>query len=143
MKHEEERKKRQELSDERLEAMLRSSAAEDMPRPPVVNTYRLEREKARRQDGRQLWLTAAAVWISMLLTAALAAAGKPYLSAYGQILLQNPRIAKAYVYLKMIPMVYGRELLTAALVLLSLCMAGYILCGVLLMKERSRPVTLR
>lgn len=140
---------KQPLSDERLDALLAcmseegAAETEESLKPPVINLYRLEREKERRRSDAQLKLTAAAVSISVLLTTVITAVLLKLLSANTQQLLQIPAIAKAYMEIRWFWLIYGREIGVITLTGFALMVLGYLLCAVLLIKNRDKILAFR
>lgn len=135
---------KQPLSDERLDALLASlreegaAETEENIKPPVINLYRLEREKERRRSDAQLKLTAAAVSVSVLLTTIITTVLLKLLWANTGQILQIPAIAKAYGEIRWFFLIYGREIGAIALTFFTLTVLGYLLCAVLLVRNRDK-----
>lgn len=140
---------KQTVSDEHLDALLASmreegaAETEDTIKPPVINPYRLEREKERRRSDRQLKLTAAAVSVSVLLTTILTTVLLKLLSANSGQLLKIPAVAKVYFSIRWFFLIYGRQISAIALTLFALMVLGYLLCAVLLVKNRDEILAFR
>lgn len=139
---------KQTLSDERLDVLLAcmsqdSGGEEEALQPPVINLYRLEREKERRRSDRQLKITAAAASISVLLTTIITAILLNTLSAHSRQILQIPAVSKAYWHFRWFLLIYGRETGAAAMTIFALIVLGYLFCAVLLVKNRDKILKLR
>ncbi len=132
----------EKISDERLEQLLssmhRENGEEENLRPPVINTYRMECERARRQSDLQLRITAAAAAISVLLTTIIIAVSFNMLSAHSKEIMMIPEISNAYINLMYFVSLYGREIGAVCTMVAVFIVSGYILCAVLLFKNRDK-----
>lgn len=137
-----------QISDERLDALLESMRAEgaveeEALQPPVMNPYRLEREKERRRSDRQLKLTAAAISVSILLTSVISAVLLHMLSAHSGQILAIPAISKAYWDFRCFLLIYVPEAGAAVMTIFTLIVLGYLLCAVLLVKNKDKILKLQ
>lgn len=132
----------EKISDAQLEQLLSSihseNGEEENLRPPVINIYRLEREKERRRSDFQLKITAAAAAISVLLTTIILAVWLNLLSAHSKEIMMIPEISNAYLNLMYFVSLYGREIGVVCITAAVFVVLGYILCAVLLVKNRNK-----
>lgn len=137
----------EKISDERLDELLSSmnceNDADENLRPPVINIYRLDRERERRQSDLQLKITAAAAAISALLTTIILALSLNMLSVHSKEIMRIPAISNAYFNLRYFVLFYGREIGAVCIAAAVLIVSGYILCAVLLVKNRDKISILR
>lgn len=142
------RKEHQTVSDEHLQRLLAFMTEEgnrdseyqtQLPSPPVINLYRLECEKARRDSDRQLKITAAATVISVLLTTLIIALSLRYVSAHLTELLHLPAAAQFLQVWSRYGQGVGMLLMTAA----AFTAVGSLICAVLMVRHKDQLTFLR
>lgn len=132
------------ISDERLDEMLKSMNSEKSEnsdenlRPPVINEYRLEKERLRRQKRTQAIAVSIVVAISTIVT-----------TVCGLILLEiySPQIDRfmdefsrsaAYKNIENFMRIYGNGIGIAFVIMLVLLVICYSLGAVLLVKNKDK-----
>ena len=133
-----------ESLEQRLSAMTQegirdASQEEELPAPPIVNLYRLEREAERRRDDRALKLTAAAAVISVLLMTLTVTAAAVWTTAHGEEIRRLPTVARMLGFWQD----YGRELTAGLTAAAAMTLLGSLVCAVLLIKHRDMLPFLR
>ena len=88
------------LLDARLNALREEAAETAALRPPVINPFRLEAEKARRAERRQAAWLARAAFLSVLLTTLLLAAAVWVYSPQWLPLVQSPGARHLWHYVR-------------------------------------------
>lgn len=133
------------ISDEALDALLAGLAetGDETSAPPVVNLYRLEKEKERRRSDRQLRMTAAAAVASMLLSLAAFLLLLREMALYRNEILRLPAVAELLEQWRVFESAYGEGIGAALAVAAAAALAGYVLCAALLLKNRDRIPLLR
>ncbi len=132
------------MTDERLEELLMAMNSEKSEnsgnnlKPPVINVYRLEKERLRRQKRTQVIVVSIVVVISMIVT-----------TVCGFILLKiySPQIDKfmdefsqsaAYENIEKFIRIYGAGIGIALVLMLVLLVICYSLGTVLLVKNKDK-----
>lgn len=138
---------RSEAAEEKLDLLLAAmaeegqrekAAPESVPAPPVVNLYRLSREKERRESDRQLLMTAAAAVVSMLLTIVAAAVLLRLATAHRSEIVRLPEVAAFLHRSSAFRAAYGQQTAIAVAAGALLLMAGCVIGGVLLIRRRAQ-----
>ncbi len=137
-------KKQIDITDERLDEMLRSMSSEKSEnsvenlRPPVINEYRLEKERLRRQKRTQAAVVAVIAAISVIVTAVgsfiLAKLYSPQMTKF----MHQFRRSEAYEQMAKFIESYGDEMNIAFLSMLVLLAICYALGAVLLVKNKDK-----
>ena len=138
---------RSEAAEERLNRLLAAMAEEgqrekdvpeSIPVPPVVNLYRLSREKERRESDRQLRMAAAAAVVSVLLTIVAVAVLLRLTLAHRDVIVRLPEVAAFLHRGGAFWAAYGQQTVTAVAAGTLLLVTGCVIGSVLLIRRRSQ-----
>lgn len=132
------------MTEERLDEMLKDalnsekSIEEDNLRPPVINTYGLEKERLRRE--KKLLITITSI-TAVILTFSLAICGWFITKIYSvQIheLITKWRKTSLYLSVSSIIAEYGTEIKAALVSMLLIFILSFLLSSVLLVKNKNK-----
>lgn len=136
--------KRGNITDERLNEMLasmkseRDITAEENLKPPVINAYRLEKERLRRQKRIQVAVTSIAAAISLLLTAVCGFILSKIYSHEIDKFIHEIRKSEVYEYIEKLIITYDSEIKLVFISMLVLLVLCYALSTALLVKNRDK-----
>lgn len=136
--------KRGNITDERLNEMLasmkseRDITAEENLKPPVINAYRLEKERLRRQKRIQVAVTSIAAAISLILMTVCGFVLKKIYSHEIDKLIYEFRRSEAYEYIEKFITTYDTEIKFVFISILLLLVLCYTLGTVLLVKNKDK-----
>lgn len=132
------------MTEERLDEMLKyalnseKSIDEDNLRPPVINTYGLEKERLRRE--KKLLITITSI-TAVILTFSLAICGWFITKIYSvqiQELAAEWRKTSLYLSISSIIAEYGTEIKAALVSMLLIFILSFLLSSVLLVKNKNK-----
>lgn len=137
-------KKQTNISDERLDELLKSMSSEKSAesaenlRPPVINEYRLEKERLRRQKRVQAAIVAIVAAVSLIVTTVCGFILTKLYSPQIDKFMYRFRRSEAYWQMMKFIEAYNDEMkfaFVSMLVLLAIC---YVLGAVLLVKNKDK-----
>lgn len=137
-------KKQTDMTDERLDELLAAMSAEKSEnsdgklRPPVINEYRLEKERLRRQKRTQAVVVSIVAAISAIVTTVCGFILTKLYSMQIHELMRQIRRSEAYAYIEKFIEAYGGEMKIAFVSMLVLLAFCYALGAGLLVKNKDK-----